>query len=72
MKHQRQDKVDELLRRATADLDNFAEHGVTNENLEVDVPLALANIALAQALMQYEMTYPSRPEVPSLPVLRRD
>jgi len=63
MKHQQQRKVDKLLRRATATLDGIAKEG--SREPDVDAQVALADIALAQALMQYETTYPSRTDGPT-------
>lgn len=63
MKHLWKNKVDELLRRAGVVLDRIAKEGSDGDPGE-DAQIALADITLAMALMQYEATYPSRPNLP--------
>lgn len=62
MKHQWKNKVDELLRRAERDLDGIETDGSREPDVESQV--ALANIMLAVALMQHEVTYQSRTDAP--------
>jgi ethanolamine ammonia-lyase large subunit len=62
VKYQHQNKVDELLRRAGATLDGIAKEG--SREPDVDAQVALADITLATALMQYEVTYRVRPTAP--------
>jgi hypothetical protein len=59
VKYQHQNKVDELLRRAQTTLDGIAKEG--SREPDVDAQVALADITLAVALMQYEVLYPTRP-----------
>lgn len=63
MKYLWKNRVDELLRRAGVILDRIAKDGSDGDPAE-DAQIALANITLATALMQYEATYPSRPNRP--------
>jgi len=63
MKYLWKNRVDELLRRAEVILDRIAKEGSDGDPAE-DAQIALANITLATALMQYEATYQTRPDVP--------
>lgn len=63
MKYLWKNRVDELLRRAGVILDRIAKEGSDGDPAE-DAQIALADITLATALMQYEATYRTRPDVP--------
>lgn len=57
-----QHKVDKLLARAEATLNGIAEEGAREPDVEAQV--ALADITLAMALMQYETNYVRRSSAP--------
>lgn len=59
MKHGSQHKVDGLLSRAQATLDGIAREG--SQEPDVDAQVAMADITLAIALMQYDQTYQPKP-----------
>lgn len=63
MKYLWKNEVDKFLRRAEVILDRIAKEGSDGDPAE-DAQIALANITLATALMQYEATYQTRPDVP--------